>query len=145
MTAITYSDSEQSLLLSTLSVSPAAVVTRFTDALIPSLPAVRVLESRTGLVMVPYSDTRQGTTFHLGETLVAEGRVKVADFEGYGACLGRDMKLALAIAILDAACLADLHRETILEFVNAQKTKQADSEEELLKKVESTRVEMETY
>ena len=145
MTMSTYSDSEQSQLLSTLSVSSAAEVTQFTDTLVPSLSDIQVLENRTGLVMVPYSDTRQGTTFHMGEALVAEGRVRIGESEGYGACLGRDTKLALAIAILDAACQANQNRESILEFVKNQQAELARSEETLLKKVESTRVEMETY
>ena len=138
---------EQSKLLSTLSAAPAQAVTTFADNLMGKLPEVSVLENRTGLVMVPYTDTRKGNTFHMGEALVAEARVKMdgSDKEGYGACMGRDTKHALAIAILDAANQSELEQDAIDQFVKQQSAVQQAEEEELLKKVESTRVEMETY
>ena len=66
-----YQEAQQSRLLSILSIAPAADVAEFTDDLLARLPEVKVLQNRTGLVMVPYTDTRKGATFHMGETPVS--------------------------------------------------------------------------
>ena len=140
-----YQEAQQSRLLSILSIAPAADVAEFTDDLLARLPEVKVLQNRTGLVMVPYTDTRKGATFHMGETLIAEARVHIDSCEGYGACMGRDTQHALAIAILDAACQAGLFIEEIEALVARHEQAQSEMQDELLKKVETTRVEMETY
>ena len=65
--------------------------------------------------------------------------------EGYGACLGRDLQQALAIALLDAALRADIETQKIQAFIAAQATQQHQADEDLLRQVETTRVEMETF
>ncbi|HAO87907.1 MAG TPA: phosphonate C-P lyase system protein PhnG [Gammaproteobacteria bacterium] len=140
-----YQANQQSRLLSVLSTAPAAEVSTFADQLLANLPEVKVIENRTGLVMVPYTDTRKGATFHMGETLIAEARVSMESDEGYGACMGRDTQHALAIAVLDVACQSGHFLAEIEHFVTEQEAIQNQDEETLLKKVESTRVEMETY
>ncbi|NTU84967.1 MAG: phosphonate C-P lyase system protein PhnG [Chloroflexales bacterium] len=136
---------EQPDYLSTLSRSPAAAVKDFAEELLPRLGAVEVLANRTGLVMVPMRDTAQGAAFYLGEVLLAEARVRVGDAEGYGACLGRDLTQALAIALLDAALTAGIHQERIAAFVQAQAAELAAAEQALSSQIEATRVELETF
>jgi alpha-D-ribose 1-methylphosphonate 5-triphosphate synthase subunit PhnG len=138
---------EQSRCLSVLSQAPASEVKQFADSLIPELGHIKVLQNRTGLAMLPMQDPVQGTTFYLGEVLLAEAHVSLADHcvEGYAACLGRDVEHALAIALVDAANAAELAQEAIADFVMAQAVKLEAADEHLLRQVEATRVEMETF
>ena len=136
---------DQSTWLTVLARTPADALKPFVDGLIPMLPRVEVLESRTGLAMLPYTDTRAGTTFHLGEVLLAEGRVRLDTHEGYGACAGRDLQQALAIAICDAALQGGLHEERIRTFLDEHARAQAEEDDLLRRQVEATRVEMETF
>jgi len=77
--------------------------------------------------------------------LVAEARVRIDEQEGYGCVLGRDLQQALAVAVLDTAVQANLYRDEIMTFVHAEAQAQAAAEEDLLRQVEATRVEMETF
>jgi alpha-D-ribose 1-methylphosphonate 5-triphosphate synthase subunit PhnG len=131
--------------LTTLTHAPADAVKDFADALLPDLGQVEVLTNRTGLVMLPYTDSAQGTVFHLGEVLVSEAHVRLGGAEGYGMVTGRDLVQALAVAVLDAALRAGLHAERITAFVAQQAAQQAADDERLLRAVETTRVEMETF
>lgn len=131
--------------LSILTNIPAERIKLFADDLLPQLGHVDVLQNRTGLVMVPNMDSVQGSVFHLGEVLVAEAHVRLGTQEGYGAVLGRDLAQALAVAILDAALQADMCAPDIMDFIQAEAAKQAEAEEFLLRQVEATRVEMETF
>ncbi len=142
---------EQSHYLSILSQTPPDTLKAFTEEILMQLDDVQVLENRTGLVMLPYTDSVQGTAFHLGEVLMSEAYVRVYECAGYGACLGRDLEQALAIAILDATLQAQeepttaaLH-DNVLAFVATQAQQQADRDTDLLRKVEATRVEMEVF
>lgn len=139
--------SYQSQTLSTLCHAPAAVVKDFSETLLPQLGEVRVIKNCTGLVMQPYRDTAQGALFHLGEILLAEAHVRLEAhaIEGYAACLGRDLEQALAIALLDACLSAQLHTDTILSFVREQREAQEAAETQRMRRVEATRVEMETF
>jgi alpha-D-ribose 1-methylphosphonate 5-triphosphate synthase subunit PhnG len=136
---------DQSEYLSILSRSPAAEVKQFADAIIPSLGPIQVLYNRTGLAMAPMRDSAQGTAFYLGEALIAEAHVRLGKAEGYGACLGRDLEQALAIALLDAAIVAGMARERIRAFIQQQAAAQAEADGRLLQQVEATRVELETF
>ncbi len=131
--------------LSILTHAPAQEVKDFVDALLPDLGDVQVLLNRTGLVMLPYTDSRKGTLFHLGEVLVAEALVRLGEARGYAVCVGRDQEQALAVAILDAALRAGLQVERIEAFVAAQARAIAAADQELLRCVEATRVELETF
>lgn len=138
---------EQSHCLSVLSQAPASEVKSFADSLIPELGQIEVLQNRTGLAMLPMQDPVQGTTFYLGEVLLAEAHVSLVDHcvEGYAACLGRDVEHALAIALVDAAIAAELAQEAIADFVTAQAIRLEAADKHLLRQVEATRVEMETF
>ncbi len=136
----------QSEYLSVLSRAPAGSLKPFVEALIPALEPITVIYNRTGLVMLPYTDTAQGTIFHLGEVLVAEARVQIVrDIEGYGVCLGHDVEQALGIALLDAALTAGIWLDAIFQYVAEQANTQTESDTTLLRAVESTRAEMETF
>lgn len=131
--------------LSILSQAPAQQVKQFADDLVPQLGSIEVLQNRTGLVMLPATDSVQGTAFYLGEVLLAEAHVRLGSAEGYGACLGRDLEHALAVAILDAAISAGRQADRIAAFVKEQGHALAAADEQLLRAVEATRVEMETF
>lgn len=126
---------------------PAGVIKEFVEGFLPELEThgLKVLENRTGLVMLPATDTAQGARFHLGEVLVSEARVQLAGMQGYTVCLGRDLEQALAIAILDAALGAKLHTDLIMKFFERQKQNQDSADAALVKQVEATRVEMQTF
>lgn len=131
--------------LSVLCNTPAETLKDFVEPLLPLFENIEVLQNRTGLIMMPFTESVKKTTFHIGEVLVAEARVKVNGSEGYAACLGRDLEQAVGIAILDAALQGGFHKEDIMQFVQAQAEIQKTEEETLMKQVESTRVEMETF
>ncbi len=136
---------DQSFSLSILSRSPATVVKDFVETLLPALEPVEVLHNSTGLVMLPMQDTAKGTTFYVGEVLVASARVRLAGAEGYAACLGRDLTQALALALLDAACTAGCCRAEIAAFVQAQAAALEAEDLALQHQIEATRVELETF
>lgn len=71
-------------LLDTLARADADRLVAFAEAVLPGLGPVEVVQSRTGLVMLPLRDTVQGTDFHLGEVLVAEAHIRAAGTEGDG-------------------------------------------------------------
>ncbi len=138
---------KQTNTLTALSATESQELKSFTEGLLAELGDINVLTNRTGLVMLPYRDTAQGELFHLGEVLISEAHVKLEQFnaEGYAACLGRDLEQALAIAILDASLSAQIQLEQIEPFIAKQILKQSEADEKLLKQVEATRVEMETF
>jgi alpha-D-ribose 1-methylphosphonate 5-triphosphate synthase subunit PhnG len=137
----------QGEILSVLNNSNPEAIKSFTNALLEQavFTGLKVLENRTGLAMLPAVDSAQGTTFHLGEVLLSVARVQLGIAEGYNAVLGRDLELALAVAILDAALAAGIEQEQILAFVKTQQTKLEFHDHNLLAQVESTRVQMETF
>lgn len=141
---------DQSVYLSVLTAAPAQDVKNFVETLLSRLAAVEVLRSRTGLAMVPFTDSVKGVTFYLGETLLAEAHVRVGRQEGYAACLGRDLAQAIALAILDALLqssepAARAEQPAILNFVAGAQHQQQEQESALLRKIEATRVELETF
>ena len=146
--------SEQSTYLSVLTATPAQEIKQFTETVLDRLATgqvpVEVLTSRTGLAMLPFTDSVKGVTFHLGETLLAEAHVRVGRQEGYAACLGRDLAQAIALALLDALLQSDepwvkAEQPAILAFVAAAAQAQAAQEMALLHKIEATRIELETF
>lgn len=140
---------DQGFYLTVLAQAGAEEVKLFTEALLPNLAPVEVIQNRTGLAMLPATDSAQGGVFHLGETLLAEAHVRVGRQEGYAACLGRDLVQALALAILDAV-LQDVEanqaiKPQILSFVDQLAERQQGADQALLRKVETTRVELEVF
>ncbi len=140
-----------SQLLTILCRAPADQVKAFAEAVLDGLPDIRVLQNRVGLVMLPMSDPRKAERFYLGEALVAEAQVEAAGQSGYAVCLGRDLVQALAIALLDAASRSEARlagvplRERIAAFAAEQEALQAQADQVLLRQVQATHVEMETF
>lgn len=136
----------QSEYLTILTHAPAEQVKLMAEALLDSVGEITVLVNRTGLVMLPYTDTVKGSRFHLGEVLVSESHVRIGTgAEGYAACMGRDLEQSLAIALIDAALQTGTATEALMAFVMAQAEAQRAVDEELLREVETTRVELETF
>ena len=134
-------------LLNTLARADDGQLKGFAEGVLPLLGEIEVVQSRTGLVMLPLRDTVAGTDFHLGEVLVAEAhiRVKDTDIEGYGMVIGRDLERAMAMAVIDAAAMAEMDKQRLAHFVAAQATRIRAADEQRLRAVEATRVEMETF
>ncbi|MEY4529464.1 MAG: phosphonate lyase system protein PhnG [Deinococcota bacterium] len=138
----------QSQSLNILTQTPALEVKALADELLPLLEAFAPLivsQNRTGLVMLPYRDTVQGTLFHLGEVLVAEAEVKQNNLIGYGAVLGRDLEQALAVALLDLAGQTGIGVERLEAFLETAQEQQTQAHTALFAKVNATRVQMETF
>jgi len=141
---------ESALAASTLSVlcrAPAEQVKEWAESRLERLEplGIHVERNATGLVLLPMQDTVRGGPFLLGEVLVAEALVQVGSARGYAAVLGRDLEQALAVALLDAATQLPEQAADILELVDQQRGVQEASDAKLLREVEATRVEMETF
>jgi alpha-D-ribose 1-methylphosphonate 5-triphosphate synthase subunit PhnG len=117
----------------------------FAEGLIPHLGDIEVQQNRTGLVMLPMRDTAQGTHFHLGEVLVSEARIVAAGQDGYGMRRGRDLEAAMAMALIDAAVAAGIHHDACTDFIAHEQTAQAEADQDRLRRIEATRVDMETF
>lgn len=134
-------------LLETLARAEPEALKALASELLPELGAVEVIASRSGLVMAPMRDTAQGTDFHLGEVLVAEAHIRLPETgtEGYGLIPGMDLERAMAMAVLDAAHLSDRGADAVARFAAEQARAQAEADTETLRRIEATRVEMETF
>jgi alpha-D-ribose 1-methylphosphonate 5-triphosphate synthase subunit PhnG len=132
-------------LLTTLARAEPARIKAFAEGLIPVLGAIEVRESRTGLVMLPMRDTAGGTAFHLGEVLVSEAHIASAGVEGYGMRKGRDLEAAMAMALVDLAVASGIEAARCVAFAEAEAAVQAEEDRQTLRRVEATRVDMETF
>ena len=139
------------VLLSVLARADAAALKAEAEAVLPLLGELDVIQSRTGLVMLPMRDPVQGTEFHLGEVLVAEAHIRLPGpgphqgTEGYGMIIGRDLERAMAMALLDAALQSGIAADRIHAFITAQRAAQEDDDRETLRRIAATRVDMETF
>lgn len=131
--------------LSILARAEAAALKSFGEGLLADLDGIEVLTSRTGLVMLPMRDTAQGTAFHLGEILVSEAHIRMGPHEGYGMRRGRDLEAAMAMALVDLAQDSGRAAESCTAFVAEQAEAQAEQDDATLRRVEATRVDMETF
>lgn len=134
-------------ILDTLARMPADTIKHEAESVLPLLGDIEVIHSRTGLVMCPMRDTVQGTDFHLGEALVAEAHIRLADSgtEGYGMVLGRDLEQAMAMALIDAALAAGVDSARLSDVLHAAAEDQRAEDEAVLRRIEATRVDMETF
>lgn len=108
---------------------------------------LEVVGNRTGIVMLPAIDPVRGVHFHVGEVLMAEARVRLVSsgVEGYGACIGRDLEQALAVAIADVCLRSDMFTDEIRRFAEDQQQRREAVDRDLMVRVAATRVEMETF
>ncbi len=116
------------------------------DALLGDLGEITVIANRTGLVMVPMRDTVQNVDFHLGEVLVSQAHIAgPAGHIGYGMVTGRDLECAMAMAVIDLSVAARGRDVATASFLAEEKAHQTQVDIERMRKVEATRVEMETF
>lgn len=110
-----------------------------------SAPVVVVEAPRWGLVLATARESARRSLFHLGEVLVTQAKVRVAGATGLGLVRGNDLEAALDLALIDAACQADLPlvatwEQRLFDAENALE-RQLDAEQASLR---STKVEFET-
>ncbi len=74
-----------------------------------------VTEPTVGMLMMRVREDALGDTFHLGEVLVTECLVRVADQEGWAMLMGSRSDGARLAATIDAAIAAFPEREASLE------------------------------
>ena len=117
----------------------------FAEPLLADLPEVAVIENRTGLVMLPMRDTAQGTHFHLGEVLMSEARISAGGQDGYGMRRGRDLEAAMAMAVVDLAVALGHAPGACTAFLAKEHRTQTEADRDTLRRVEATRVDMETF
>lgn len=131
--------------LSVLARADCTKLKAFAETLIPDLGDIEVLHSRSGLVMLPMRDTAGGVAFHLGEVLMSEAHIRKGDVIGYGMRRGHDLEASMAMALVDLAFATHVRVSECDAFcaVEARALKEAD--ENRLRRVEATRVNMETF
>jgi len=117
----------------------------FAETLIPDLSDIEVLQSRSGLVMLPIRDTAGGVAFHLGEVLMSEAHIRKGDAQGYGMRRGHDLEASMAMALIDLALASDVRADDCAGFCDAEAKAQNEADEATLRRVEATRVNMETF
>lgn len=133
-------------MLDVLARANAARLKALAEPLLAQLGAeIEVLENRTGLVMLPMRDTAKGTHFHLGEVLVSEARIRASGQEGYGMRRGRDLEAAMAMAVVDLVVALGQGHVPVAAFVADEAARHAVEDRETLRRVEATRVDMETF
>lgn len=118
---------------------------QFAETLIGDLGDIEVLHSRTGLVMLPMRDTAQGVVFHLGEVLVSEAHIRADAQEGYGLRRGHDLEASMAMALIDLAMKRGIQADSCIRFCEAARHTQSAQDDATLRRVEATRVNMETF
>jgi alpha-D-ribose 1-methylphosphonate 5-triphosphate synthase subunit PhnG len=116
------------------------------ERLLETLGDIEVVTNRTGLVMVPMRDTVQNADFYLGEVLVSEAQIAdAAGHIGYGMVTGRDLERAMAMAVVDLAMAAGQGTDESAALIADERSRLAGLDDERMRRVEATRVEMETF
>jgi len=116
------------------------------ETLLTTMGEINVIANRTGLVMVPMRDTVKNVDFHLGEVLVSEAHITdAAGHVGYGMVTGRDLERAMAMAVIDLSVAARGQDDATTSFLEQERVHLAAADDERMRQVEATRVEMETF
>jgi alpha-D-ribose 1-methylphosphonate 5-triphosphate synthase subunit PhnG len=116
------------------------------ESLLDRLGDLTVIANRTGLVMVPMRDTVENVDFHLGEVLVSEAHIADASGRiGYGMITGRDLERAMAMAVVDLALTVEPNADSTRHFIETERQHLAELDVARMRRVEATRVEMETF
>lgn len=131
--------------LSVLARADASKLKSFAETLISDLGEIEVLQSQSGLVMLPMRDTAGGVAFHLGEVLMSEAHIRKGDANGYGMRRGHDLEASMAMALVDLAMATDVRVSDCVAFCEAQARAQKMADDDALRRVEATRVNMETF
>lgn len=131
--------------LGTLARADAEKLKSFAETLLPDLGEVEVLQSQSGLVMLPMRDTARGVAFHLGEVLMSEAHIRNGDVQGYGMRRGHDLEASMAMALVDLAMAMDVRASDCKAFCAEQAQALGEADDDVLRRVEATRVNMETF
>ncbi|MEM1340927.1 MAG: phosphonate C-P lyase system protein PhnG [Pseudomonadota bacterium] len=131
--------------LSVLARADASKLKGFAETLIPDLGEIEVLQSQSGLVMLPMRDTAKGVAFHLGEVLMSEAHIRKGDVQGYGMRRGHDLEASMAMALIDLALATNVRSSDCKAFCDAQAEALQQADTDALRRVEATRVNMETF
>lgn len=133
--------------LSVLARADPAELARAAERVLPLLGSVEVIHSRSGLMMMPMRDTVEGAAFHLGEVLVAEAHIRLpaSGAEGYGLVLGHDLERAMAMAVVDVALHAGIETQALEAFIARTQSQLAQADDETLRDVAATRVDMDSF
>ena len=131
--------------LSILARADATKLKSFAETLIPDLGEIEVLKSRSGLVMLPMRDTAKGVAFHLGDVLMSEAHIRNGDVQGYGMRRGHDLETSMAMALVDLAISTNVRSAECKEFCEAHAKSLQAADDAVLRRVEATRVNMETF
>ena len=116
------------------------------ESLLDGLGEITVITNRTGLGMVPMRDTVENVDFHLGEVLVSEAHIADGNGRaGYGMITGRDLERAIAMAVIDLALAIQPTSDPITQFLATERAHLAQLDDARMRRVEATRVEMETF
>lgn len=116
------------------------------ESVLDGLGDIAVITNRTGLVMVPMRDTVENVDFHLGEVLVSEAHITDGEGRsGYGMITGRDLERAMAMAVVDLALAIQPTSDPIAQFMATEHAHLARCDDARMRRVEATRVEMETF
>jgi alpha-D-ribose 1-methylphosphonate 5-triphosphate synthase subunit PhnG len=138
--------SSHSEALSVLARSEFGRLKALAEQLLEGLGEISVITNRTGLVMVPMRDTVENVDFHLGEVLVSEAHIAgAAGAVGYGMITGRDLERAMAMAVVDLAMATGSRDAGIEALLDAERSRLAAIDDDRMRRVEATRVEMETF
>ena len=132
-------------LLTVLSRSDPDRIKAFAVFLIEQIGEIKVIESRTGFVILPMLDTAAGTAFHLGEVFMSEAHIRNGELEGYGLRCGRDLEASMAMALVDLAIRRDIEKPACIAFCAKEATAQASEDDSTLRQIEATRINMETF
>lgn len=132
-------------MLSTLARADAGRLKAFAETLLADLGDIDVLQSRSGLVMLPMRDTAQGVAFHLGEVLVSEAHIRSGGAQGYGMRRGHDLEASMAMALVDLAVTRGIQADRCEAFCRDEADVQTAEDAATLRRVEATRVNMETF
>lgn len=139
------SKTRHATMLGVLARSQADALKPFAEELLMQIDDVAVVENRTGLVMLPMADTVEGTSFHLGEVLMSEAHIQALGHVGYAMRQGRDLEAAMAAAVIDVAWQAGVELKRIDIFIEKQSSALAIADDDQMRAVEATRVNMETF
>ena len=138
--------SSHSEALSVLARSEPKRLKALAERLLENLGDINVIANRTGLVMVPMRDTVENVDFHLGEVLVSEAHITdAAGAVGYGMITGRDLERAMAMAVVDLAMATGIGNAEIEALLDGERSRLAAIDDDRMRRVEATRVEMETF
>lgn len=115
------------------------------QSIIDTYECREIIAPQYGLTMIKMRESAKNSLFYIGEVLITEAKVEIANCIGIGIVVGMKDELAKHLAIIDAAYKADLPETAIWEsqLIEAEqmiKKEQAKKQAELLK----TKVNFET-